>query len=117
MGSFLRGPNQVNQELTQFFKDNGFEVSWDHDRYYEWIEIYENNKMIMQIESNVTVEKFIDLLIRDYKSRQEGVFIDAGFFIAGDIFDNAATRVYAKCQACCTGSEFRCFSPKWIHGC
>lgn len=93
MESFLRGPSQVNQELTQFFKDSGFEVSWDHDRYYEWIEVYENNKMIMQIESNVTVENFIDLLIRDYKSRQEGVFIDAGFFIAGDIFDDDNTAL------------------------
>ena len=65
MGSFLRGPNQVNQELTQFFKDNGFEVSWDHDRYYEWIEIYENNN------------RLADLSI---KIKQSGLQVDADYF-------------------------------------
>ena len=88
MERFLKKPEQVNHELTQFFKDNGFEVSWDYDKYYEWIEVYENSKMLLQIQSDVTVEKFIDLLKRDYDARQKGIFIDAGFFIASNIFDD-----------------------------
>lgn len=86
--SFLRKPEEINLELTKLFKDNGFEVSWDSDRNFEWLEVYENNKMIMQIESNVTVEKFINLLVKDYEARQKNIFIDPGFFIASNIFDD-----------------------------
>lgn len=88
MYDFLRKPEQVNSELTLFFKENGFDVNWDRDRYYEWIEIYENGKLVMQIESKVTVDQFIDLLIKDYKARQEGVFINPDFFVASDIFQD-----------------------------
>ena len=90
---FLRKPDQVNQELTQFFKDNGFEVSWDYDKFYEWIEVYENGKNIIQIESKVTVEQFIDLLVKDYEARQKGIFIDPEFFVASNLFDDDETAL------------------------
>lgn len=104
-GNFLRKTEEVNPKLTQYFKDNGFEVSWDSDRYYEWIEIYENRKLIMQIESNITVEQFIDLLLRDYDARKKGVFIDPGFFVASDVFNDDE-----KCLEFC--NRFELFKNK-----
>lgn len=86
MKNFLR--KEVNPELTKLFTDNGFDVTWDYDSRYEWIEVYDDSKMILQIESSVTVEQFINLLLDDHIARQKGVFIDPNFFIAGTIFES-----------------------------
>jgi len=73
---------KLETELTELFENAGFETSWDYDNMYKWIEVIDNGTLILQIDSEVTVEQFIDLLVDDYNARQKGIFINPKFFIA-----------------------------------
>ena len=58
------------EEFPTYIKSfEGFGCVYNWDRQYNWYEIYWNHDMYLQVQSNVTPESFIDLMV--------GFFTDA----------------------------------------
>lgn len=74
-------------EIDSYFKENGFETSWDSDNEFKWVELYIDNSMVLQIDYKISKRQFIDLMVDHIKGMDNGKDIDTPFFIA---FDNGS---------------------------
>lgn len=48
-----------NCEFAKFFKNLGYEYSWDYDRKGHWHELYKDGKLILQVEM-VPLKQIVD---------------------------------------------------------
>jgi hypothetical protein len=67
--------NNKDCEFAKYFKNLGYDYSWDFDRQYRWHELYKDRKLVLQVEM-VPLEK----IIRDMVIIEE-IVVD--YFIAG----------------------------------
>lgn len=58
-------------ELPKYFKSFGFTCHYDWDREYSWYEVYKNHRMVLQIESGTSVERFIQLMVEYFTDAWE----------------------------------------------
>lgn len=88
----LQSHNKPTDTMTKFYKECGFEVSWDFDRKYHWDELLLNGKMVIQVEQGITKEQFlkaVDDLLENHEA-------DLPFFMASNLPKDKFNKILIK---------------------
>lgn len=92
--------NNTNSDVAKFFKNLGYEYSWDFSKRdgLHWHEIYEGNRLILQVEM-VPLKQIVE----DMAIEEE---IEVDYFLAGE-----DTEAYIR--LCKTVREYVKENPEW----